>query len=950
MGVRNFILCFLVLSGVSYFAQNPAHYFIGDQKLSGIKIYDLIQDNSNDYWFATNQGLYLFDGYNFSAYENELVQNSSIFNLRKTEDGTIYFNDLKKQVFSIKEGKVELFHYIEGNEVYLNTFLETHKNMVYIQTESLTIIDGDTTNLDYDFAGSKISFRVFEDGSTFCASQKHTGIYADGKIVEAELFTEEDTSLMPTAWINVENTEYAIDQNSMKLYSYDLKTDEFTFVKQLNSELNETALRLYKVKDQIWMAGNRNGVFAFDFDWNELNNGLPLFNEYFISDVYVDHEENVLISTFDKGVMVVPDLQHKEFVLQSGAQIVDFSYDSDSTLFIGTSSGELIAKNIYSLQEKLLYTSSNAKPIEHIYYAKDQTQLLFSSPKGFVAALWTKGYLEILDEYAGSIKSATIDEKNCLVALNSGIKSANLLSPDALKSLGPQERAYDVAIDETTATIYAVYATGLRMLNPQGELYEENSEGEVSALCAETVGGNVYVGTANGSILVFSSDKLIDEIKVNAAVRVLASNGQYLFVRTLKEAFLLDVSTHELTPLKSSLGYDESKIIDAQLDDSLLVLSKSNKISIQPINRIEKDFPKLEVSIAGFFKNGIPTLETSFDYSSSSYAVAFEVNTIRYADLVKYRYQLKGFEEDWKYLDYTDHFVNFGSLPAGSYTVIVQAINGDVVSGSATFSFEIDAPFYQKAWFYFFIMLIIAIGFYVVYRIRIKAINKKNLALVEKQKMQTNLLEMELKALRSQMNPHFIFNSLNSIQNLVLKEDIDNSYDYLVLFAKLVRNTLNYSDLHAIPIEKEIEFLTIYLSLEQLRFKKDFTYEINYEGLEDFSVPPLIIQPFVENALVHGLLHKEGAKHLNITFRLGKHLSCIITDNGVGRAQAKAIAERSKLSEHKSFAMNAIQQRLDLLNKQLEEDAGSFVVEDLFENGKPVGTRVEVILPVERNY
>ena len=131
------------------------------------------------------------------------------------------------------------------------------------------------------------------------------------------------------------------------------------------------------------------------------------------------------------------------------------------------------------------------------------------------------------------------------------------------------------------------------------------------------------------------------------------------------------------------------------------------------------------------------------------------------------------------------------------------------------------------------------------------------------------------------MNPHFIFNALNSIQDLILKGDVENSYSYITTFSNMVRKTLKYSERDFIEISQELKLLELYLSLEKLRFKKDLDYVIQTEQVDELMIPPLLVQPFVENSLVHGLLHKEGKKKLTITITLGEMCVCTIEDNGV---------------------------------------------------------------------
>lgn len=209
--------------------------------------------------------------------------------------------------------------------------------------------------------------------------------------------------------------------------------------------------------------------------------------------------------------------------------------------------------------------------------------------------------------------------------------------------------------------------------------------------------------------------------------------------------------------------------------------------------------------------------------------------------------------------------------------------------------------------------------------------------------LKKDLAQSNLKAIRSQMNPHFIFNSLNSIQDLVLKQDTDKSYDYIVLFADLVRSSLNYSEKEFISIGKEIEFQKIYLQLEKLRFGEDLQFEVNYSGSWDVQIPSLVVQPFIENALLHGLLHKEGIKKIIITFEVNEQLICTITDNGIGRTKAKEIKDRQKGS-HSSFSTNAIKKRMEILSNQYNMEA-RFDYEDITKEGKVNGTKVRIILP-----
>ena len=207
----------------------------------------------------------------------------------------------------------------------------------------------------------------------------------------------------------------------------------------------------------------------------------------------------------------------------------------------------------------------------------------------------------------------------------------------------------------------------------------------------------------------------------------------------------------------------------------------------------------------------------------------------------------------------------------------------------------------------------------------------------------------ELKALQSQMNPHFVYNALNSIQDLILQEDIRNSNKYLGKFSDFIRNVLAYSSRGFISITEEIGVLTLYTELEQLRVGDQLALSIKNEldesDSDDFRIPAMFIQPYVENALKHGLMHKEGKKELSILFKKeDMYINCIIEDNGVGRKKAREIQERRK-SKQGGFSTNANQERVDLLNTGKERKIRIEVIDKEL-NNEALGTKISLFFPI----
>jgi ligand-binding sensor domain-containing protein/anti-sigma regulatory factor (Ser/Thr protein kinase) len=223
---------------------------------------------------------------------------------------------------------------------------------------------------------------------------------------------------------------------------------------------------------------------------------------------------------------------------------------------------------------------------------------------------------------------------------------------------------------------------------------------------------------------------------------------------------------------------------------------------------------------------------------------------------------------------------------------------------------------------------------------------------IEMYSMNEQLSKAKLEALRSQMNPHFIFNSLNAIQECILTNKVDAAYEYLSKFSKLQRMVLNNSEKELIPLSSEIEMLQLYLSLESLRFSKTFTYSVNADGVsdpDDIIIPSLITQPLVENAIWHGLRSKDGEKILSITCKEKDGTICItIEDNGIGRDKSAEIKTKNLGNfEYASRGTTMMQQRLQVLSQQLNADIQLVTLDKKDEQGNACGTKVILSFPAD---
>jgi LytS/YehU family sensor histidine kinase len=280
-------------------------------------------------------------------------------------------------------------------------------------------------------------------------------------------------------------------------------------------------------------------------------------------------------------------------------------------------------------------------------------------------------------------------------------------------------------------------------------------------------------------------------------------------------------------------------------------------------------------------------------------------------------------------------------------------ISSDGVSAQKKLTLTIHPPFWQTWWFHTLSVLMLAGLLYSGLRYRIAQVRKEERLQSEHTRQQAafqkKVSELEMQALRAQMNPHFIFNCLNSINGYILENQPDEASDYLAKFARLIRLILQNSNAPTVSLENELEALDLYLKMEALRFEGKFTFEIQCDQSIEakyLEIPPLLIQPYVENAIWHGLLHKKEEGHLSIHLLQEEGLLlCSIEDDGIGRKRSIELKSKTA-TKKKSMGMKITAQRLELLTQLHGKQAKVEVIDLVDAQGSACGTRVFLKIPL----
>lgn len=348
-----------------------------------------------------------------------------------------------------------------------------------------------------------------------------------------------------------------------------------------------------------------------------------------------------------------------------------------------------------------------------------------------------------------------------------------------------------------------------------------------------------------------------------------------------------------------------------------------------------------------FYKDTVFTNNTHLNYDDNSITFNYSGICLTNPAKVKYSHILEGFESNWSPPS-KDRLTTYSNLPPGTYTFKVISSNNEGIWNKipATFTFTIDRPFWKTWAFTIFTTSFFILALILSIRFRIRRIKNR-----EKRKTELNkkIANIESQALRAQMNPHFIFNTLSSIQHYISNNDTDAALKYLSKFAKLMRKIMDNSKQQMISVAEELNALELYLELETMRFDKKFVYTITIDKEIDQTydrIPSMLIQPYVENAIIHGLLPLEANGKISISMeKQNDTIMCIIEDNGIGREKSKEF-KKNRVQQHKSMGMSITKERLDILNSSLNSNINAEII-DLFENGKASGTKVRLIIPLD---
>lgn len=689
--------------------------------------------------------------------------------------------------------------------------------------------------------------------------------------------------------------------------------------KNKNLKNRSSIVSIYKHNDRGYYYGGYAGEGVYYFDINTSTQSIidpprkyqpGVLHEMFYTRSILPYNDSTLLVLSDNALFKLYTQTNRLEEINFGLEYsIDYFYlhrlfnHSDGTFYISTRHN-----GIYRLNSDFNY-------IEHLEHLEADSNSLISS-----------NYIyEICEDPFGKVWIGTEDGFSVFdPATHSFSNSSYLLRLDSVPQL---KVIFSIKLAPDSGLWFIdARANGVSLAYPYTKPYNfkpiitgRNSLAERLGNIHFSKNGNTIITTKNG----------LSIIKKNGHIERYNDKQGLPALRTLGPIIELNDERIVLGSINRLIQFHPDSLFDFPKDIPIYISS----ISIFNEN--------LDINLNEIVKDGL-----SLTYLQNFFSINIGIINYDNPDEYKLSYRLKGLSDEW-IVDKEKKAV-FTNIPGGSYLFEARILdkNNEILEQNLSMPIKIIPPFWEELWFKilgFSIFLSIGLAFYFI---RIRNIKREALLKTEFNKQIAN---MELSALRAQMNPHFLFNSLNSIRNKIISNKPAEADKYLVKFSRLVRQVLQNSREKLINLKDEMETLNLYVELESSRFDHRFEYELKVaEGmkLEKLKIPPLILQPYVENAIWHGLMQKEESGKVSIEISIEDNgLRIIIEDDGVGRAKAKELKSKKALNRQ-SMGMGITGDRLKIIENIYQLNCKAEITDLIDLNGDAIGTRITLTLPL----
>lgn len=923
------------------------HYDLQDG-LASPTIHSIFQDKDGFIWFGTESGLCRYDGKQFKTFTvKDGLPGNEVFGMLQDKKGRIWLQQYGTTIAYIYKGKVfnqqndSLLKRIKLVSRVFGMAEDSEGNIGLCDSRALFIIDKGLANISTLSVDSKPLNAVYL--YTNNAGQIMVCTIHDLYVVEGAQLKYIKT-ISP---VNELSTNNILVQDNYLVYGFYnkvrniyLRDTTLAFTLPVDFILKHSA-----ISDSVFSFNTIDGAFLFNINTYRFLRLLPGVK---VTNVLLDMEKNLWIGTIGKGVYKVSSQVIVNKGIDDGSDDISFITKEDDKIIMGNNNTELYEYTgtgfvkrgtprfresviwkifFYEKMDAGIHLVVNAMGVMHYSNGSIKKDLFIPAvkqvkkmEKSHVIIASGGGVFQIR---TADLQVDTIWDRKCnsLLATNDSILVGTPGGMFILKKENTQYKIVDSLLQHTIVSFIEKTSDDLIWIATYEHGLYCMKDGKIVRHFTDTSGlpsNNGRSLHADGAIIWLGTDQGLVKIKPEAndfsIQKFSTSDG---LSSNIINAIYVDGQTVYMGTPEGMCYFDESKIETTSICNLVLTGVK-----------IGNNVMELQDEYSPGRNQGI-----TIEYSGLSFRSEQEMS---------YRYRIHGIDESWRNTDLNS--LEFTFLPYGTYELEIVATNKfGKESQPVKIKFLVQRPFYKTTWFIVLLIAVIISGILFLYNRRARMIRRRQ---VLKLQQELKTMELEQMALRAQMNPHFIFNCINAMQQLVAENDTENAQRFITSFSTLVRQTLDNAAELFIPLDEEIKFLGNYFELERIQQEDRFAYAIETTGITDihqWRVPNMIIQPFVENAIRHGLRYKKDAPGFVTVVFTQQHamLRCIITDNGVGRAKAALLRKENGI-HHQSKAMGITFQRMESLNTLTEGNIAIDIEDMEDEMGTASGTKVTI--------
>ena len=978
------------------------------------EIYDVKQDQQGFLWLGTEAGLVRYDGTRFKLYNCNQSRGSAISCLREDKLGRIWCTNFSGQIFYVNADTLTLFipfekiyktHYAEIDfDVEGNLIITSGVNRIYkynINTLKLIEIgNNDSLVLLFPYSGFNNQLLVSQQATAAqllsLSNNKLSEIYFESEIKKQTNYHFFNRFILSNSFKNKQTLcfpQFNPSKPFPYLFYFHENKMKYHFATKYLQQNNIYPQYVYDDDDGNLFVGTTTQLLWLkkknDQEWNLF---ARIFTGNSVSCIRKDREQNIWIGTLKNGLYKIPNVNlfnlNIEGLHPKSIGVNHLATDGKNHIYGSNLSGEVF--DFDKINHQLLAVKTNEfRDVQALKYDTHSKQLFISQTnlfkydpskksvnKGSFYLSNTKDLVFMPNDVyykATGILEVVTHEKNS-AAINTILSLYDTIYHDyynnVIDPLGyihlvlREQRCQTLCYASDTKILWTGFIDGLTFIkNKQLHFVTQpNSSQPIIAtqIINDTIQHKLYVATNKQGIVIISGEKIIAQI--NTSNGLLSNNIKSfrLYKNMLWLVHTNKIQSYDLQTKQSKIidmqdGLLSNELYDVEVLHDTVYVASSKGVQYFPAN-IQTHNSVVPVSLIQSFAvdDKVYNLLSPIKLSASTKNVIINLQgvALKSNGSLQYQYRLLPNDTNWITVASNENTVRYSSLSSNSYTFESRVLNEDGVAseGTSQVYFTINNPWWLQWWFLILAAIFLMLAGFFVYQYQANKKQKKMQDDLEKTKLSEELRRSQLASLKSQMNPHFLFNALNSIQEFIILNDKQQANVYMGKFADLMRMTLEMSARDEINLEDELVILNLYLELEALRFEEKFSYQIivdNAIKINTIYIPAMLVQPYIENAVKHGLLHKQGLKNVAIYFSLkDEQTLCVkIIDNGIGRKRSEEINSLRK-KKYTSFATGATQNRLELLNTKSIGNI-SVIFNDLNDElNNAVGTEVIIQIPI----